>query len=168
VALSILRKRFDDPVAGRFMTSIKKSNRQKSTDSTTTALTVPQNRMITAIASGASISAAAETAGCDRTSFYLWRRDPEFATELNRAIWEQRLSFQSEIQQLAPRALEALKKLLEQESTPPNIRMQTALQILRASGSLDTPPIGSTDEDAMRHELLEREFNAMTDKLFHG
>ena len=54
---------------------MKEKTQQNSTDST---LAPQQLKAIEALASGTSVTKAAETAGVDRSTIYLWRKDSSF------------------------------------------------------------------------------------------
>lgn len=111
--------------------------RQNSTLST---LSPVQVRVVIALASGISVTSAAETAGIHRSTIYTWlNTDPYFrvAVEQSRTEYDHRL--QDELRSLGQIALKAIRELLESTATPAAVRLRAALAILRHPLSLPHP-----------------------------
>src|ERR1700694_5152718 len=95
-------------------------------------LSPAQAQVIAALAQGRTITDAAHDAGIHRTTFHHWfRTEPEFKTALQEAQREYVETLQDGLRDLATRAVETLRNLLDDPKTPPAVRLRTALAILQ-------------------------------------
>jgi hypothetical protein len=112
---------------------------QNSTDSTPNpdpALSPAQAEVAAALARGETITAAAEQAGVHRTTVHHWlRHEPEFKTAVLAARREYVETVNDELRELAARALQTLRKLLDDPTTAPALQLKAALAILQRSQS---------------------------------
>jgi uncharacterized protein YchJ len=91
-----------------------------------------QAQFVDALASGASISAAARQAGVHRTTVHHWvRNSAEFKTAAENARAEYAEALRDEMRDLSSTALRILRTLLEAEDTPPAVRLRAALAVLQ-------------------------------------
>lgn len=116
------------------------STRQNSTLST---LSTEQQTVIAVLTDGRSVVAAAEAAGIHRTSIYQWmKHDGPFLSALNLARIERESQMAEQLRDLKGRAFSAISTLLDDPSTPPQVRLKAALSILertRASSDRMNP-----------------------------
>ena len=91
-----------------------------------------QAQVIEALAQGQTVSAAAEKAGVHRTTIHHWiRTEPQFQAAVRIAQAEYSAELNDGIRELAARALLTLHDLLQDPTTPPAVRLKTALAILQ-------------------------------------
>jgi len=91
-----------------------------------------QAQVIEALAQGQTVSAAAEKAGVHRTTIHHWiRTEPQFQAAVRIAQTEYSAELNDGIRELAARALLTLHDLLQNPTTPPALRLKTALAILQ-------------------------------------
>src|SRR5260370_18034831 len=91
-----------------------------------------QAQVIEALAQGQTVSAAAEKAGVHRTTIHHWiRSEPQFQAAVRIAQAEYSAELNDGIRELAARALLTLHDLLQDPTTPPAVRLKTALAILQ-------------------------------------
>jgi AcrR family transcriptional regulator len=104
-----------------------------SSDSDTNKNRTPaQAQVIADLAQGRTITDAACDAGLHRTTIHTWFRDqPIFKTAFEEAQREYVATLQDGMRDLAARAVETLRSLLENPETPPAVRLRTALAILQ-------------------------------------
>jgi DNA-binding MarR family transcriptional regulator len=89
---------------------MKKNIQQNSTDST---LTPKQIEVIEALASGASVSEAAKSAGVDRSTVYHWTKDDsEFEGQLTVARRECAETMRARLRELADDAVKTIREIL--------------------------------------------------------
>jgi hypothetical protein len=105
------------------------------TDSDTisgSTLSSAQARVVVALAQGLSVTAAARQAGVHRDTIYQWlTNQPEFEAAVENARAEYAAILADGLRDLAARALETLRELLDDPKTPHAIRLKTALAILQ-------------------------------------
>ena len=95
-------------------------------------LTPAQAKVIKSLARGQTVTAAAEDAGVHRTTIHHWiRTEPAFKIAVETAQSEYAAELNDGIRELAARALLTLHDLLQDISTPPAVRLKTALAILQ-------------------------------------
>src|SRR6266851_5383093 len=95
-------------------------------------LSPAQAQVIKSLARGQTVTAAAEDAGVHRTTVHHWiRTEPAFkaAAEIARTEYADELN--DGLRELAARAVHTLHDLLQDISTPPAVRLKTALAILQ-------------------------------------
>ena len=95
-------------------------------------LSPAQAQVIKSLARGQTVTAAAEDAGVHRTTIHHWiRTEPAFKIAVEAAQSEYAAELNDGIRELAARALLTLHDLLQDISTPPAVRLKTALAILQ-------------------------------------
>ena len=95
-------------------------------------LSPAQAQVIKSLARGQTVTAAAEDAGVHRTTVHHWiRSEPAFKIAVETAQSEYAAELNDGIRELAARALLTLHDLLQDISTPPAVRLKTALAILQ-------------------------------------
>jgi len=96
------------------------------------AFTQQQQRVLTLLAQGSTVSAAAETAGVHRNTIANWRRagSPAFKHAWQTAQWEQAAYWRDQMQSLGNLAIDALRTTLTDERTTPSVRLRAALAVL--------------------------------------
>jgi hypothetical protein len=104
-----------------------------SSDSDTNKNLSPvQAQVIAALAQGRTATDAARDAGIHRTTIHHWSRtEPLFKSSLQEAQREYVETLQDGMRDLAARAVETLRNLLDDPNTPPAVRLRTALAILQ-------------------------------------
>jgi hypothetical protein len=94
-------------------------------------LTPAQAQIVSALAQGRSVTQAALEAGLHRNTVHNWlRNEPRFKTAVAEAQRDYAAAFQDGLHELAARAVDALRSLLDDPNTPPSVRLRTALAIL--------------------------------------
>lgn len=97
-------------------------------------LTPSQLQAVQALATGATVTAAAEAAGVHRDTIYEWRRAlPAFAQAVEDAKAAYETHLHDQLAGLAQLAMAAIRRLLEDPATPPAIQLRAALAVLRRS-----------------------------------
>jgi hypothetical protein len=95
-------------------------------------LSPAQAQVIEALAQGQTVSAAAEKVGVHRTTIHHWiRSEPAFKVAVQAAQTEYAAEVNDGIRELAARALLTLHDLLQDPTTPPALRLKTALAVLQ-------------------------------------
>jgi uncharacterized protein YecA (UPF0149 family) len=104
-----------------------------SSDSDTNKNLSPvQAQVIAALAQGRTATDAARDAGIHRTTIHHWSRtEPLFKTSLQEAQREYVETLQDGMRDLAARAVETLRNLLDDPNTPAAVRLRTALAVLQ-------------------------------------
>jgi AcrR family transcriptional regulator len=91
-----------------------------------------QAQVIAALAQGRTITDAARDAGIHRTTIHHWfRTEPVFKAAFQEAQREYVDTLHDRLRDLAARAVETLRNLLNDPNTPPAVRLRTALAILQ-------------------------------------
>jgi hypothetical protein len=90
-----------------------------------------QAQVIAALAQGRTVTAAAQVAGLHRNTIYNWLHEPEFKTAADEAQSEYVAILSDGMRDLAARAVETLRTLLDDTKTPPAVRLRTALAVLQ-------------------------------------
>ncbi len=101
-----------------------------------------------AMLAGETVTAAAKTAGVNRTTVHRWRNDPDFLAVRNSYRSELRDAQHHRLARLASKAIEVVEQALEDGD------ILTALAVLRGIGLLagQAPPTGPTNADQIRHD----------------
>src|ERR1700682_2800421 len=104
-----------------------------SSDSDTNKNLSPvQAQVIAALAQGRTATDAAHDAGIHRTTIHHWfRTQPAFNTAFQEAQREYVETLRDGMRDLAARAVETLRNLLDDPNTPPAVRLRTALAVLQ-------------------------------------
>jgi 50S ribosomal subunit-associated GTPase HflX len=125
-----------------------RNNSTESTQSTeSTELTPQQTEVITALARGATVTDATQQANIDRTTYYLWLKNPNFEAELNRAKKEQADARRVQLHGLADTAISTLREILTGADVPAPVRLKAALAVLQSIGTLKSEPNGEIDPE---------------------
>ncbi|MCU1257844.1 MAG: Protein translocase subunit SecA [Bryobacterales bacterium] len=96
------------------------------------ALTPAQEQVITLLAAGGTISAAAEAADVHRNTIAHWRRTlPSFAVALADAHYDRILHWRDLAEEHAALAISTIRDLLTDPKTPPGVRLKAALSLLK-------------------------------------
>jgi hypothetical protein len=107
-------------------------NSSESDTISDTTLSSAQAQVIAALAQGRTITDAARDAGLHRTTIHTWFRDqPVFKTAFEEAQREYVAILHDGMRDLAARAVETLRNLLDDPKTPPSVRLRTALAVLQ-------------------------------------
>lgn len=137
--------------------------------SSLSSLTPVQAQVVAALAQGATVTAAARTAGLHRTTVHTWfRTQPDFAEAVREARRESVERLREELKELDAHALSTLRSLLDDPKSPPSVRLKTALAILERpkfpSPGWNLPePVGSPREEQLREDLatVEADYKQM-------
>jgi transposase-like protein len=107
--------------------------RHNSTDfETNTNLSPVQAQVIAALAQGRTITAAARETDVHRSTIYNWlQHEPQFKAAVEQAQREYVEILRDGMRDLATAALDTLRRLLEDRSISPAVRLRTALAILQ-------------------------------------
>jgi len=89
-----------------------------------------QAQVVAALASGASISAAAKAAGVHRSTVHNWLNEPGFSTEFDTSRQEYVESVRDQVSYLSALALNTIRQLLEIPDTPASVRLRAAQLVL--------------------------------------
>ena len=90
-----------------------------------------QAHVLNALVSGASITAAAQAAGVDRSTVYAWQRTiPAFNETLDKALAERADNLREAMVDLSKDALATVRQILTSNFAPPSVRLKAALKIL--------------------------------------
>lgn len=92
--------------------------------------TVPQTTVIQALATGATVTAAAQLADISRPTVYNWLQDPAFQQAVAFSAQEYALTMQDRLQTLSAKALDKLEALLDDPRSTPNVILKASLAIL--------------------------------------
>jgi hypothetical protein len=112
-------------------TSIHQNSSDFDTIFANANLSPAQAQVIAALAQGRTITAAAIEAGLHRSTIHNWLRDePDFKTAMQQACAEYAAILNDGMRDLAARALETVRNLLDDPETPPAIRLKAALAVL--------------------------------------
>ena len=132
---------------------------------TTSALTTVQQQVVLALAHGATISAAAQSAGLHRATIHKWlATQPAFEQAVQVARAEYALTLRDHMKELSALALDALFTLLTDTQTAPPVRLRAAIAVLerpkfpQAAWSLPEQ-IGASEEQ-LRKNLLMMELDS--------
>jgi hypothetical protein len=119
------------------------STAQHSPDST---LTPAQHRVLSLLAQGTSISAAAAAAGIHRNTVANWRRAiPAFAREFELAARERALFWHDQASALAQKAIDVLSSILNDETAAPSLRFRAALKVISMATEIKPYPAGTAE-----------------------
>jgi len=99
------------------------------------ALTGPQTTALIALVGGASVTAAAKEAGCDRSTVSGWvHHGPAFRAaleEARHAVWTSQVD---RVRAVAGKALDVLEAVLDDASAPTSERLRAAREVLSVAG----------------------------------
>ena len=107
---------------------------QNSTHTTlisSVTLSPKQLQVAVALAQGHTVSAAAREAGVHRGTIYQWiRTEAEFKAAAGEAKREYVAKLNDDLRELSAHALDTLRSLLDDPSTPPLVRLKAAIAVL--------------------------------------
>jgi hypothetical protein len=101
----------------------------QTADSTT--LSPVQAQVVAALAQGRTITTAAAEAGIHRNTIHNWLHEPVFHAAFEEAQREYTAALSDGMRDLAARAIETLRSLLDDPKASPSVRLRTALAILQ-------------------------------------
>ena len=114
------------------MQSAVHHNSSESDTISDATLSPVQAQVIASLAQGRTITDAARDADLHRTTIHHWfRTEPAFKTAFEAAQREYVETLHDGMRDLAARAVETLRSLLDDPKTPPAVRLRTALAILQ-------------------------------------
>ena len=136
------------------------TEKRNKTAQNATSLTSTQEKAIQAMLSGETVTAAAKTAGVNRTTVHRWLNDPDFLAALNSYRSELRDTQHHRLARLASNAIDVVEQALEDAD------LRAALALLRGIGLLSgqVPPTGPTNADQIRHDQAEEKMNFELDQ----
>ena len=102
------------------------------------SLSAQQLKVIDALSSGATLTAAAEQAGVHRNTIAYWRRNSiPFQHALASAQYDRALLMREKLEGLADLAVQTLKDILIDPAASPSVRLKAALAVI---DTIATPP----------------------------
>lgn len=125
-------------------------------------LTPVQVQVAVALAAGATVSSAAESAGLHRSTVHLWMKDsPGFVTAVKAARFDFASSLRDRLRDLSALALQVLEDVMRNPEAPASARLKAALAVLNRP----TFPKGAWSLPAPIEPQQEREFMRESDLL---
>jgi hypothetical protein len=104
-------------------------------------LTPPQEQVLALISAGSTISHAAESAGIHRNTVHNWiNSSPQFRLAIAGAREAKAFYWRDQAEQLAASAIETIRAILTDASTPPAVRLRAAQSILNLVTTPPPPP----------------------------
>ena len=96
------------------------------------AFTTQQQRVLTLLAQGSTVAAAAEAVGVHRNTVANWRRagSPAFRHAWQTAQWEQAQYWRDQMQTLGELAVKTLHQVMTDGAATPSVRLRAALAVL--------------------------------------
>ncbi|MBS1828182.1 MAG: SEC-C domain-containing protein [Acidobacteria bacterium] len=117
------------------------------------SLTPKQLDVIQALTTGLSVTAAADAAGIHRTTVHYWSRNiPEFRDTVAAVKQAHADLTRDEMNSLAAPSIAILRKVIEDETASPALRVRTALAIIKF---VTTPEKSPSPKDAPYEQLLD-------------
>jgi len=98
---------------------------------TSTALSPVQVQVIAALAQGRTKTTAAAEAGIHRNTIHNWFQDPAFQAAVEQAQNEYAETLRDLMRDLAARALQTLREILDDPKASPSVRLKAALAVLQ-------------------------------------
>ncbi len=122
------------------------------------SLTPTQITVIEALASGSSVTAAADAAGVHRTTVHHWCRTiPAFRHTIEAAKQARIDAVRDRMNELAAPSLAILRNIIHDESAPLALRMRTAMAVLKF---VSTPEKTATPKQASTEMLFDAAYEA--------
>ncbi|MBL8173241.1 MAG: SEC-C domain-containing protein [Bryobacterales bacterium] len=107
-----------------------------------TQLTPAQLTVVQALATGATLTAAARLAAISRPTVYSWLNQPAFQKALAIAEHEHAVTVRDRLQSLSTQALDTLQALLNNPKSSPSVLLRASLAILnRKNWALPSPHV---------------------------
>src|SRR6516162_8888019 len=104
---------------------------------------VPQEKVLVALLSGACVTSAAKAGGVDRATVHRWLSDdPAFIAAYNSYRMEMVDAVRQEVRFLAADAVKALRTVLTDEAAPAAVKLRAAGEVLKLV--LEEGPTGPT------------------------
>jgi transposase-like protein len=93
--------------------------------------TTTQQQVLTLLAEGSTITAAAKAVGIHRNTVTNWcRTSAEFHDALNFGQFRRAVHWHEQLQELGELAIQCLRRILTDENTPPDVRLNASLAVL--------------------------------------
>jgi hypothetical protein len=131
------------------------------------ALTPEQLAAAEVLASGGTVAAAAEAAGVDRRVVDAWRTDdPVFVAELNARKQDRLDRVQGRLRGLAGTAVEAVERMIVDDSVPAAVRLRAIQIVLDAAGGLKkADEIGPCTPSDAKWAIAKRQRSSWLDSI---
>jgi hypothetical protein len=114
-----------------------------------------QHHVLSLLAQGSSITAAAATVEIHRNTVANWRRSvPAFAREFEYAGRERALFWQDQAASLAQKAIDVLTDILNDSTAAPSLRLRAAFKVLSMATVPKPEPVKPFPTDAAESEAL--------------
>jgi hypothetical protein len=127
-----------------------------------TSFTPAQITVIQALATGATVTAAAQLASISRPTVYTWLGDPAIQSALAFARHEHAVTVRDKLQALTTLALETLEAILKNPKSSPSVLLRATLAILtRKNWNLPAPSVEEC-------EPIQQAFAGMTQAASPG
>ena len=95
------------------------------------SLSPVQAQVALSLASGASLTQAALSAGVGRTTVYEWRKNiPEFIAAVEQAASDYSGTLRDQLRDLSAKALSTIEAVLDDSKASPSVRLRAALAVL--------------------------------------
>jgi transposase-like protein len=115
------------------------------------ALSAQQLDVISALSSGATMTAAAAQAGIHRNSISYWRRNHlPFEHALADAQYDKAMLFREKTEDLVELAVQAIRDILADPEAPASVRLKAALAVISAAS---TPPAPKKQIELQIHNI---------------
>ena len=115
------------------------------------ALSTQQLDVISALSSGATMTAAAAQAGIHRNSISYWRRNHlPFEHALADAQYDKAMLFREKTEDLVELAVQAIRDILADPEAPASVRLKAALAVISAAS---TPPAPKKQIELQIHNV---------------
>lgn len=121
---------------------------------------VPQERVLAALLSGSTVTAAAKAGKVDRATVHRWLSDdPAFIAAYNSYRLEMVDAIRQEVRFLSAEAIKALRSVLTDEATPAVVKLKAAGEVLKLV--LDEKLTGPTNVEDVEAALGRRKMDRM-------
>jgi uncharacterized protein YchJ len=128
-----------------------------------------QAQVVTALAAGASISAAAKSAGVHRSTVHNWLNDAAFSAQFDTSRHDYVESLRDQLRDLSALALDTIRQLLENPGAASSVRLRAAQFVLNRSNWVLPEPISSPKQQLEEAEMaaLEAEvgYHRLTEEI---
>ena len=124
-----------------------------------------QLQALAALAAGATMTAAAESSGVNRTTLHRWlTSDADFVAALNRAKGEVVAALEAELRELGSLAVRAMRDLIVSTDTPPAVRLRACMAALAVAEGVKMD-VGWQDPEVVRSSWRAAERLAESSRL---
>jgi transposase-like protein len=120
-------------------------------------LSTQQMQIISALANGRSIAAVAREFGIHRTTVYHWMKtEPAFLNAYEDAELEFRGQLADHARELANKAFDTIRQILDDEKASPSVRLRAALAVLERKRDWSvSAPLEEADRRGIQAEAVE-------------